>query len=83
MIRITSVMTRLENSVHFRLISLGDDGKPVANADHLSMTVHLYRNDTVQARKVFKRINWNESEFPSYFKKTAIKIKSWGTVSLL
>jgi FKBP-type peptidyl-prolyl cis-trans isomerase len=74
---------RLENSVHFRLISLGDDGKPVANADHLSMTLHLYRNDTVQARKVFKRINWNESEFPSYFKKLLLSSNHGDSIALV
>ena len=58
---------RLKGSIHYRLISLGDEEIRAESAHHLSIKVQLTEGDSLRAIKDFYRIDWGKSRFPDYF----------------
>jgi FKBP-type peptidyl-prolyl cis-trans isomerase len=58
---------RLNGTIHYRLLSIGDENLKVKMADHVSMRIDLIAMDTLRAIKDYSRIDWKKSKFPKYF----------------
>jgi FKBP-type peptidyl-prolyl cis-trans isomerase len=58
---------RLNGTINYRLLSIGDENLKVKMADHVSMRIDLIAMDTLRAIKDYSRIDWKKSKFPKYF----------------
>lgn len=58
---------RLNGTIHYRLLSIGDENLKVKMADHVSLRIELIALDTVRVTKDYRRIDWKKSKFPKYF----------------
>ena len=74
---------RLENTIHYRLLALGDEDLPVKNADHISLKVTLETSDSLNVQKDFRRINWKKSRFPDYLMKLLNEANHGDSLSII
>ncbi|MCO4805722.1 MAG: FKBP-type peptidyl-prolyl cis-trans isomerase [Flavobacteriales bacterium] len=58
--------TRHSKSVHYKLIALGDESRPVNQAHHLTMNLTFISSGDTMAFKQFKRIDKSGSRLPEY-----------------
>lgn len=59
---------RLKGSMHYQLVTLGEEEQPVTEADYVSFSLRVFDSTEVEiARKTFKRIRPNKEVLPDGF----------------
>ena len=74
---------RLTGTIHYRLLSLGDENLKVNQAEHVSLKIELVESDSHLVIKDYRRINWKQSRFPKYFENLFVDACHGDSISLI